>query len=133
MSSKAIAALTRVRLNAGMDLGVSLEVVLADKTFLTVRTLVLAVIEMCLHMRLDVLLPPESFTAVLEVASPSAVLKIRAFDVLSNVVYRYSSLSLGILNVDASDACCALHACYGVRSPVGTAAMGTAMMARRLG
>ena len=60
VSGEAVTALARVWLHTAMDLSMTLQVMLTDKTFLAVRALELPVSKMCLNMRLDVLFPAKA-------------------------------------------------------------------------
>lgn len=104
VAGEAVAALAGVGLDAGVDLGVALEVVLADEALVAGRALVLAVVEMGLDVRLDVLLAAKLLAAVVVQAHPLAVGRVRALDVLRDVLERDARVRLGLLDVDGGDA-----------------------------
>jgi len=104
MARKAVAALTWVWLDSSVDLGVALEIVLADEAFLAGWALILPVIEMGLDVALDILFPSKAFPAVLVATDPLAINRIWTFDVDGNFVERHSRVGFGLFNVDAGDA-----------------------------
>ena len=85
-SSEGVAARTGVWLCAGVDLGMSLQVMAADEPLVAVVALELAVVKVSLHVGFDVLLPAETLVTIIELTDPLAVIRIRALDVLSNVI-----------------------------------------------
>jgi hypothetical protein len=70
VAGEAVAALARVGLDARVDFGVPLEVVLPHEALLAGRALVLPVVQMGLHVALDVLLSTEGLVAPFEEAPP---------------------------------------------------------------
>ena len=85
-SSEGVTARTWIWLRASVDLGMSFQVVAADEPLVAVAALELAVIKVSLYVGFDVLLPPETLVTVIELADPFAVIGVRPFDVLSNIV-----------------------------------------------
>ena len=80
MPGEAVAARARVGLDAAVDLGVALEVVLTHETLAAVVAAILSVAKMGLDMRLDILLAAEFLIAFRVETSPLAVQGIRAVD-----------------------------------------------------
>jgi len=72
MTGEAVTTSARVWLHPGMDLAVSLEVVLADKALLTVDASVLPISEMRLNVRSNVLLAPKDLATLGKEAGPLA-------------------------------------------------------------
>ena len=105
--SKAVTTQARVGLDAGMDLGVTLEVVLSNEAFLTRRAFELSIVEMCLYVGFDVLFTAKLLVAVLEDTYPLVVFGVWTLDVLLNIFESDACGHLGTLDIYASNACCA--------------------------
>lgn len=104
MSRKLVAAVARVRLDSGVNLGVSLEIVLPNKALHAGRALVLAVVEMCLDVGLDVLFAAKLLAAVVEQTSPLAVCRLGSLDELGNLFDSDPCLGSRLIDIDIGDA-----------------------------
>jgi hypothetical protein len=83
---EAVAALARIRLDAGVNLSMTLQVVLADETFGAVDASVLAVSKMSLDMRADILLAAEELATLRILALPFTTMSlVRLFDIRLHV------------------------------------------------
>ena len=118
MPREAVAAFAWVWLDARVDLGMALEVVLAHEALLAGWTLILPVVEVRLYVTLDVFLAAKPFPTVFVCAYPFAVCGIGTFDVLGDVVQSYPSVCLGLFDVDTSNAGSAGNGGDRVRSSV---------------
>ena len=104
VACKAVAAVARIGLDARVDLGMALEVVLAYKTLLACGALVLSVVEMCLHVRLDVFLAAKLLAAELKGTCPLAVAGFRAEDKDVDFGSVDASFDAGIVDIERVDA-----------------------------
>jgi hypothetical protein len=99
MAREAVATGTRVGLDTTVDLGVALEVVLANEALATVRALELAVPEMGLHVGLDVFFAAEALVAGGEEAEVFLVCGGGAGDVARDVVGGDAGFGVGFVGV----------------------------------
>lgn len=88
VARECIATEARIWLGTGVDLGVSLQVVAADKTLVAVIASELSIAEMGLHMGLDILFPSKFLVAFFILANPLIVNRIWSLDKLGNVIQR---------------------------------------------
>src|SRR2546423_4312246 len=86
LSGKGVPTEARIRLGAGVDLGMSLQVMAAHESLVAVVALELPIIKVGLHVRFDVLFSAEALVAVVELANPLVVHRIWPFYVLRNVI-----------------------------------------------
>jgi hypothetical protein len=82
-----------------MNFGMPFEIVSTDESFVAVITLELSIVKVSLHVRFDVLFPAEALVAIVELANPLVVRRVRSFYVLCNIVQGDVSLLDG--SVDA--------------------------------
>jgi hypothetical protein len=109
MAGKAIATATRVRLDTTVDLRMAFKIMLADKAFLAVWALILAITKMCLHVRLDVFLASEAFPALWKQAGPFLIDSIRALDVTSDVINGNASICNSFRKIDIIQGRCLMR------------------------
>lgn len=86
MPGKPVTARTHVWLDATMNLAVSLEVVLAYKTFVAMITAKLSVAKVGLDVRLDVFFAPKFLPATVVHAHPFLVNQVRTADEGCNLI-----------------------------------------------
>ena len=86
MSGEAVSTLAWVWLDTAMNLGMALQVVLADETFLAMRTLELSVSKMGLYVRFDVFLTAESLVTFWVKTNPLSIRWVRSLNECCNVV-----------------------------------------------
>lgn len=138
VSRKSIAAVAVVGFDTGVDLGVSLQIMLADEAFWAVGALVLAVVQMCLDVRLDVLLATivdvlaariEALVLVGVVGRRAVLVAVlrseRHLNILVDILRCDSGGLSSAVDVEAGNAGVAHQRCCGL-----VAAMGVKMTAR---
>ena len=86
MPGKSITAEARVGFGAGVDLGMSLQIMATYEAFVAMIAAELPVAKVCLHVRLDVLLAAELLVATIVTADPLVVSRVRTFDECCNVI-----------------------------------------------
>lgn len=123
MAGEAITALTWVGLDACMNLGVTLKIVLSDETFLAVGALVLAIVQVSLDVGFYVFFASKLFAAVFKQARPFAIRRLGALNELGNLLNCHASLRLSFFNVDAGNACGTGHACHRLGASVEASAV----------
>jgi hypothetical protein len=104
MSRKLVTAVARVRFNAGVNLGVSLKIVLSNKALHTSRALILAIIQVSLNVGLDVLLATKLLSAIVKQTSPFAICGLWSLDELCNLLARDASVGSRLFDIDICDA-----------------------------
>jgi hypothetical protein len=118
VAGEAVPAFAWIRFDARVDFGMALEVMLTHKALVTIRALVLPVVEMGLDVGFDVLFTPESFITVLEDTDPLVVMWLRALDILVNIIESDAGYRSCLLDVQRCNACCACYACDRLGSAV---------------
>lgn len=86
MSSECVSAQARVGFGAGVDLGMSLQVVSSDEAFSAVIASELSVAKMGLYVRFDVLFTSKSLVAIFVFANPLVIHRIGSFNELGDIV-----------------------------------------------
>ena len=103
---------------------------LPHEAFVARRALVLPVVEVRLHVRLDILLAAKPFTALIECTYPLVVPRVRPLDILLNVVQCDTRLRFRLLNIDRCDACRTRQTRHRLRPPMRRAPLGCFIRAR---
>lgn len=98
MSCKHVSTETFIWLVSGMDFGVPLQVVSANKAFITVVTLVLAIAQVCLDMRLYIFLSAKSSATPGMKAHPFPISRVWAVNKGGDLVNCNSGLVDGRMN-----------------------------------
>lgn len=101
MSCEAVATFAWIWFDATVDFGMSLEIVLADETFLAMKTLKLAISEVRLHVGLDIFFAPETFVALRVETQPLAVSGVWTRYKGSNIVDCNAGIRDRLFKVDA--------------------------------
>lgn len=123
VARKFVAAVARIWLDACVNLGVSLEIVLTNKALPAGWALILAVVQMGLNVGLDVFFATKLFSTVVKQTSPLAIRRLWSLDELSNLFASDACVGSRFLDIDIGDASRAGNACcgFGATMTVGAA------------
>jgi hypothetical protein len=101
MAGEAVSASTWVWLDTAVDLGVALQVMLSDKALAAMGALKLTISQMGLHVGLDILLATETLITLWEEAHPLLVDRVRAGNVMCNIIDGDAGVLNGVLKIQA--------------------------------